>query len=566
MIDSNKIGFSPIMGKESTIMAQGYQEGFLYFATDTKRIFMDAKGNSKMPMGGNSGVYYGQMKLADTPDENQKEFTFTVYDLEVNNGTETLTIPNVNDLILNIPDGCFYRVSEVEGEGEETSILTNKLTIAGSGGGGTSDGPASLAGLVFNRITTQSFTTLSGIACPIQFTVTAKDSAGEMTGGGTYILKVNNKEKARGDIINNDPSNPNDYNEIDVGPYLGPGENDVRIYVYMDTGGSSFTEATKLWKVTTTSISFKWNYDFSKVNSTEEQFELAWTISGGAGIDNTTHIFINNQEIEELKDVTSGTGSRSKWIEPAKYGLGHGTHRIELYITAEVGISSLRTPSQIKNVIFADPDNNNYIINCDFYKDIITQYDTVKIPLTIYGKDNISNNATVTLKENGMDKGEMENFANSEIREWSYTPIGSGPQILSMICGTTEKTLLVEVTSLGIQIEEVPNYAFKFKANEFADNASVQRWSSNNISASFSEKFDWINGGLKTELDDNGNPRQYVCVKAGSTMTIDYNVFGIDARTNGKCVKMIFKATKCKDYDAQAISCFDGARGLVLNA
>lgn len=78
MTDSNKIGFSPIMGKESTIMAQEYQEGFLYFATDTKRIFMDAKGNSKMPMGGNSGVYYGQMKLADTPDENQKEFTFTV--------------------------------------------------------------------------------------------------------------------------------------------------------------------------------------------------------------------------------------------------------------------------------------------------------------------------------------------------------------------------------------------------------------------------------------------------------------------------------------------------------
>ena len=566
MTDSNKIGFSPIMGKESTIMAQEYQEGFLYFATDTKRIFMDAKGNSKMPMGGNSGVYYGQMKLADTPDENQKEFTFTVQDLEVNNETETLTIPNVDDLILNIPDGCFYRVSEIEGEGEETSILTNKLTIAGSGGGGTGDGPASLAGLVFNRITTQSFTTLSGIACPIQFTVTAKDSAGEMTGGGTYVLKVNNKEKARGDIINNDPSNPSDYNEIDVGPYLGSGENDVRIYVYMDTGGSSFVEASKLWKITTTSISFKWNYDFSRVNSTEEQFELAWTISGGAGIDKTTHIFINNQEIEELKDVTSGTGSRSKWINPAKYGLGHGTHRIELYITAEVGISSLKTPSQVKNVIFADPDNNNYIINYDFYEDTITQYDTVKIPLTIYGKDNISNSATVTLKENGIDKGEMENFANGEIREWSYTPIGSGPQILSMICGTTEKTLLVEVTSLGIQIEEVPNYAFKFKANEFADNASIQKWSSNNVSVSFSEKFDWINGGLKTELDDNGNPRQYVCVKAGSTMTIDYNVFGIDARTNGKCVKMIFKATKCKDYDAQAISCFDGARGLVLNA
>jgi hypothetical protein len=158
-------------------------------------------------------------------------------------------------------------------------------------------------------------------------------------------LKVNNKEKLRGDVKNNDPSNPSDYNEIDVGPYLGTGENDVRIYVYMDTGGSSFTEASKLWKVTTTSISFKWNYNFNQINSTEEQFELEWIISGGAGIEKTTHIFINNQEIDELKDVTTGTGSRSKWVDPSKYGLGHGTHRIELYITADVGISSLKTPS-----------------------------------------------------------------------------------------------------------------------------------------------------------------------------------------------------------------------------
>jgi hypothetical protein len=160
----------------------------------------------------------------------------------------------------------------------------------------------------------------------------------------------------------------------------------------------------------------------------------------------------------------------------------------------------------------------------------------------------------------------MENFANGEIREWSYTPIASGAQVLSMICGTTEKTLLVEVKSLGITIEEVPNYTFKFKANEFADNASIKNWSSNNTTVSFSEKFDWINGGLKTEEDENKNSRQYVCVKAGSTMTIDYNVFGTDARAKGKCVKIIFKATKCKDYDAQAISCHDGSRGLVLNA
>jgi hypothetical protein len=41
MIDS-KIGFYPVQGKESTILNLDYREGYLYFATDTKRIFLDA--------------------------------------------------------------------------------------------------------------------------------------------------------------------------------------------------------------------------------------------------------------------------------------------------------------------------------------------------------------------------------------------------------------------------------------------------------------------------------------------------------------------------------------------
>jgi hypothetical protein len=160
-------------------------------------------------------------------------------------------------------------------------------------------------------------------------------------------------------------------------------------------------------------------------------------------------------------------------------------------------------------------------------------------------------------------------MANGEIREWAYTPMNSGLQILSIQCGTSEYVLQLDVESLGIEIEETPGYEFKFKASEFASNNSIKEWrggTNKNIGISFSEKFDWINGGLKTEEDEHKNTRQYVCVKAGSTMTIDYNVFGRDARQNGKCFKVIFKAAKCKDYDAQVLSCHDGKRGLILRA
>jgi hypothetical protein len=131
MINSDKINFSPIMGKEASIMKQDYREGYLYFATDTKKIFMDANGEAKLPMGGNSGIYYGTMKLDEIPPENQTEFEFTVFDIEGNEeDSNRLIIPNIDDLILN-EDGCFYRVIDLVGEGLDIIIVTNKLTLAG---------------------------------------------------------------------------------------------------------------------------------------------------------------------------------------------------------------------------------------------------------------------------------------------------------------------------------------------------------------------------------------------------------------------------------------------------
>ena len=74
------ISFRPVRGLEAAIMTMGYNEGFVSFATDTKKIYVDANGQEKIPMGGNSGIYYGRMVLEETPDSGQKEFTFSIYE------------------------------------------------------------------------------------------------------------------------------------------------------------------------------------------------------------------------------------------------------------------------------------------------------------------------------------------------------------------------------------------------------------------------------------------------------------------------------------------------------
>ena len=70
---TNDLPFKPAIGTDSQIHAQDPAKGYVWFATDSKKIYY-SDGEAFLSMGGNSNIYYGIMDLIDTPDENQKEF------------------------------------------------------------------------------------------------------------------------------------------------------------------------------------------------------------------------------------------------------------------------------------------------------------------------------------------------------------------------------------------------------------------------------------------------------------------------------------------------------------
>jgi len=107
------------------------QEGFLYFLTDTKQIFL-GKNKKFINMCGGINIVYGEKQIeyentGVAPDPN---VLFYVNELEKQ---ET---PLVDDLILNI-DGCFYKVNSIEGD----EIATTRVTLQGSGTGGGGNTP-----------------------------------------------------------------------------------------------------------------------------------------------------------------------------------------------------------------------------------------------------------------------------------------------------------------------------------------------------------------------------------------------------------------------------------------
>jgi hypothetical protein len=67
----------------------------------------------------------------------------------------------------------------------------------------------------------------------------------------------------------------------------------------------------------------------------------------------------------------------------------------------------------------------------------------------------------------------FENMANGEIRNWVYTPIEDGAHLLTINYGKANKNLNIEVQSLNINNKEVPNYDFKLKINELANQEAL---------------------------------------------------------------------------------------------
>ena len=542
--------FQVVRGLENQILSKNPTDGYVWFATDTKKIYY-SNGTDFISMGGNSSVFYGNMVLTETPDEGQTEFNFLITEIE-GNEDEIVNTPNTNDLILNIPDGCFYRVLYTFEENDSIYLKTTKLTIAGSGSGGGGGGETSQGSVTISRIGDSNVQALYRNDCLIKFKVTAIDSSGEPTGNGVGTLFVNGVKKKENMVIQQGD------NEVNVGEFLTVGNNNIRIEVSMNTGGTTNTTVSKTWTATAVNVALTWDYDETIINRGNN---FTFSFSAIGSVEKTGHIIIDDYLNLTTHTFTSTAQQNYVLQDRVNYGLTHGAHTVEMYITANINGQQIRTESVYHNIIFADENNEETIISCKLINKNLTQYNTVELPIVIYDEKNTAGTATVILYENDIIKDTWTNCENSKVYTWNYTPIVAGDQILSISCGTAKINLFINVTALDINNEEVGNYAFKFKASDFSSNASIQNWNSNGVTATFSDKFDWINGGLKTELDERGNPRQFVNIKAGSTMTLNYQLFNNNAMNTGKCIKVIFKATNCRNYDAQVIKCFNTTVG-----
>ena len=426
-----------------------------------------------------------------------------------------------------------------------TDGSTKDIEISGGGGSGTTSGSASVT-----RVTDSSTQCVYGDSCPITFVFNAIDSAGDMVGDGAATWYVGNIKKATSIAHQGE-------NTFDIGQYLNVGSNNVKVSISVDTGGESPTITTKSWTVNAINMYAVWDYDDTTINESDT-VAIRWTPYGD--LEKTTHIVIDGDTQNEITSITTRSGVM-QYATINKYP--HGSHMVELYLTATVNRKEIRSESIFHDMIFAESGNSTPIIASSISSNTMTQYNTMRIPVVIYHPGKLTTNATLAV--DGVNVAEW-NDVDRTIHYWNYTPSDFGTKVLTITCGETVKTITLTVNKLEIDNEEISGYAFRLKASDIATNEALRAWTSNGVDINFSDNFDWNNGGIQTETDENGNIRQFICVKAGTTATINYELFGNDPRTTGKNFKVIFKPVNSRDYDALFLDCMDGGIGIQLGA
>lgn len=413
-------------------------------------------------------------------------------------------------------------------EGVEVETVVSASTIVGGSGGGGSTATT----ITIDRITTSPLTVTKNDKVIIKYNFISVDSSGDDTGEGTAVWKLGNTVIATTIAIQGE-------NTFDATEYVSVGTQKLTLTITDAAGAVS----VKTWTVQMIDVRIE--------SSFNDQYTypigtVSFDYTPYGSIEKTVHFILDNEEIGTV--VTSSSGLPMSYTIPEQT---HGSHLLDVYITAEINNSVIETNHIYKDILWYDSTSNVPVIGCIYQNFTAMQYDSTNIVYTVY--DPNTESPKVTLAIDGVVTSTLT--LNSPTQTWQFKSDEVGPHVLTITCRDTVKTINVTVEKLDIDVEPVTaNLAFDFNPVGHSNNDENRLWSydkNSSIAMTVSNNFDWVNGGY--QLDSNGD--QYFCVKAGTTATFSYNLFADDARKNGKEFKLIFKTENVRRSNATFLTC-----------
>lgn len=421
-----------------------------------------------------------------------------------------------------------FTLYEVKDEKEE---VKSQFVITGGGGGGTTT-----TTLKVERITESPVVVTTTDKVEIKFNYSSTDSDGESV-DGTYTWKLGSSIIASGALVQGE-------NTFDATEYINIGTQKL-ILTVTDAAGSV---VVKSWTVQKVDVRLESSFNDKITYGVNNSVNFTYTPYGA--INKTVHFKLDGVELSSV--FTSSSGTLQSYTLPAQ---SHGAHLLECYITATINGKDIETDHIFKDIIWYDENSDIPVIGCiyrnDYYGKVeAKQYNSTNIPFYVF--DPKTATPTITRSVDGKVVATQTMSGTSDV--WAYKSSDVGEHTLTITCRNTTLTIVMDIKELGITIEPITaNLAFDFNPTGLSNSDEDRLWkdSNTNVSMIVSDNFDWSNGGY--QIDSDGN--QYFCIKAGTTATINYNLFERDASIYGSEFKCVFKTTNVRKADATFLTC-----------
>ena len=548
---TDKTRFRPVTGTDAQIQSTGKNPGYVYFASDTGKIYFDLDMDTRVAMGG-SGValLYGNAPTIE-PDE------YSLYTLEFDHLEEDIT-PKEGDLILN-QDGIFYRVQEVNAE--ERLMICTLMSVSGSGGGG--GGGASFAKKIGIQIKSPETSNLiNGQAIDISFLATSgvdvdgSQMDDKLTVHWTLEAKSGTAYTLYAQGILDVQSGVN--STFDLGSHLRA-DTTTRLTMYA-AGVNSGESTSKNIEVVTSQLVLTQSANFSALNRyTPATVQLQCNAIGAM---NKILKYYFDDQLIATKQLPASAENYQSYMVPSSVAT-HGSHKIRIELWQAIVVSGKWTegimvdPIEFEIGVF-EAGNTEPVIWLGNYQSEYYNYDPIKIPFLVYDPANTAS-ARITLKKNGTEIASSPRDINtSSLDKWNYFEITDADLDMvnrySIGCGDIERSISFMVSQDPNRTMEAVKQDYlqlEFESRGRSNNESVvnrQIWTTKdgNIKAAF-EDFNWYNNGWV--LDDDNNTCLRISNGAKFSIPLGAMTFAsTDSSKQSNSIEVQFKVRNVQDY------------------
>lgn len=515
MID-NKTKFRPVVGKEAKLKTLPHNEGYVYYASDTGKIFLDVDGE-RVTMGGSGAslFYFEENNVAELPNG--------AYQLNLANmadGQDPSAIKE-NDLIINTTTGSFYRVFSVDQDANTVEAELLAVSGGGSGGGGGGGGGEVSTSIKIDVLDPPANTYVYGQDAYTTVIVTASDD--------TYVYLTLDIIGAQGTTTKTDIVQSGVEVRLNIGKALQAGINKIVIRASGDNSGTASPKSYPNRQAIR--LGLQASSSFNPLAVQNGTATIQYRPEGL--IEKTMTVYVDNIQVASKTIHASISGITDSIDVPEQ---AHGVHKVLLVLSAELNGLTVSTEPLEYELAWAQSGNLNPIIWFPYgYETNIVNYSNYLLQYRVYDP---SNNETTTMhiRHDGVEINTSPLTVPSDInatsaQTLSISDYNVGSNSYVFVVGSTSKEILFEVSedmSRDLNVLQsglIVNLDSRGRSN--AENPqSREIWTSvrdGKTAAVQFNNFNWYNNGWI--MDENGD--SCLRISNGASITIPLGEFDI---------------------------------------